>query len=147
MWFGADTGGQLWRFDIANGESLANLVTGGVIADLGVAGGTLTASPTTGASMRRRVSPWSSGPDGPELALAIGSGLPRFAAVGAGRQPHVHDPSAGGILGAGELHGSDDVADLYDATANTLATAVGDALETEEDLLYNSAGLVLRSRA
>lgn len=33
-----DTGGQVWRFDIANGAALGDLVTGGVIADLGAAG-------------------------------------------------------------------------------------------------------------
>jgi type IV pilus assembly protein PilY1 len=32
-------GGQVWRFDIHNGQAAASLVTGGVIADLGVAGG------------------------------------------------------------------------------------------------------------
>jgi len=32
-----DMGGQVWRFDVANGETAANLVTGGVIAQLGAA--------------------------------------------------------------------------------------------------------------
>src|SRR5690606_34786041 len=32
-----DMGGQVWRFDIANGETATNLVTGGVIAQLGAA--------------------------------------------------------------------------------------------------------------
>jgi type IV pilus assembly protein PilY1 len=36
-----DMGGQLWRFDVANGQSGASLVTGGVILD---AGGTTTAN-------------------------------------------------------------------------------------------------------
>ncbi|MEM8941837.1 MAG: PilC/PilY family type IV pilus protein [Pseudomonadota bacterium] len=39
MWFAGDTGGRVWRFDINNGQPLADLVTGGVIADVGVAGG------------------------------------------------------------------------------------------------------------
>ncbi|MEM6484843.1 MAG: PilC/PilY family type IV pilus protein, partial [Pseudomonadota bacterium] len=43
MWFAGDTGGRVWRFDINNGQPLADLVSGGVIADLGVAGGTNTA--------------------------------------------------------------------------------------------------------
>lgn len=33
--YAADMGGQVWRFDIANGSSPNNLVTGGVIAQLG----------------------------------------------------------------------------------------------------------------
>ena len=33
--YAADMGGQLWRFDIFNGESTDNLVNGGVIAQLG----------------------------------------------------------------------------------------------------------------
>jgi type IV pilus assembly protein PilY1 len=33
--YAADMGGQIWRFDIANGQSAANLVAGGVIAQLG----------------------------------------------------------------------------------------------------------------
>jgi len=31
----ADMGGQVWRFDVLNGESASNLVNGGVIAELG----------------------------------------------------------------------------------------------------------------
>lgn len=33
--YAADMGGQIWRFDIYNGENANNLVTGGVIAQLG----------------------------------------------------------------------------------------------------------------
>jgi type IV pilus assembly protein PilY1 len=36
MYF-ADMGGQVWRFDVFNGQSPANLITGGVIAQLGSA--------------------------------------------------------------------------------------------------------------
>lgn len=36
--YAADVGGQIWRFDIMNGSSVANLVEGGVIADLGTPG-------------------------------------------------------------------------------------------------------------
>jgi len=35
MMFAADVGGQVWRFDIHNGSSAEDLVTGGVIADIG----------------------------------------------------------------------------------------------------------------
>jgi type IV pilus assembly protein PilY1 len=43
MIFVGDMGGQVWRFDIKNGSALADLVTGGVIADLGVAANTNSA--------------------------------------------------------------------------------------------------------
>jgi type IV pilus assembly protein PilY1 len=36
--YASDLGGQLWRFDITNGETPANLVAGGVIAQLGAEG-------------------------------------------------------------------------------------------------------------
>lgn len=36
--YAADMGGQVWRFDIYNGQDKANLVTGGVIAQLGAEG-------------------------------------------------------------------------------------------------------------
>ncbi len=36
--YAADMGGQIWRFDIFNGETPADLVTGGVIAQLGAEG-------------------------------------------------------------------------------------------------------------
>ena len=36
--YASDLGGQLWRFDIFDGQSTANLVTGGVIAQLGAEG-------------------------------------------------------------------------------------------------------------
>jgi len=36
--YATDMGGQIWRFDIFNGQSPANLVTGGVIARLGAEG-------------------------------------------------------------------------------------------------------------
>jgi len=36
--YAADVGGQLWRFDIFNGQPASNLVTGGVIARLGAEG-------------------------------------------------------------------------------------------------------------
>ncbi len=36
--YAVDVGGQLWRFDVFNGETPASLVTGGVIAELGAEG-------------------------------------------------------------------------------------------------------------
>ena len=36
--YAADMGGQIWRFDIANGNAASSLIAGGVIAQLGAAG-------------------------------------------------------------------------------------------------------------
>jgi type IV pilus assembly protein PilY1 len=53
--YAADMGGQVWRFDIANGQSAANLITGGVIAQLGAA--SLTPPAPAGATRRFYYSP------------------------------------------------------------------------------------------
>lgn len=47
--YAADVGGQLWRFDIFNGNPASSLVTGGVIAQFGAEG---TAAPTPGETRR-----------------------------------------------------------------------------------------------
>jgi len=47
--YAADLGGQVWRFDISNGATPANLVTGGVIARLGAEG---IATPTAAETRR-----------------------------------------------------------------------------------------------
>jgi type IV pilus assembly protein PilY1 len=138
MWFGADTGGQVWRFDIANGESLANLVSGGVIADLGVAGGTNSIAE----NRRFYASPSVAlvrGPDGPELALAIGSGFRAspLSELASNRMFMIRQQA---VFSAPSAYTAVTTADLYNATANTLATATGTALDTEQDLLYNSQG-------
>ena len=45
--YASDLGGQLWRFDVHNGQGASSLVTGGVIAQLGAEGlGTPTAADT-----------------------------------------------------------------------------------------------------
>ena len=64
-----DMGGQLWRFDVTNGKPLAELVDGGVIADL---------SGTDAEGARRFYEPPDVSflvvPSGAFLAIAIGSG-------------------------------------------------------------------------
>ena len=42
--YAADTGGRVWRFDIANGQNRSALVRGGVFASLGAADGNSTAA-------------------------------------------------------------------------------------------------------
>ncbi|MFK7831564.1 MAG: hypothetical protein AB8B57_17455 [Congregibacter sp.] len=138
MWFVADTGGQLWRFDIANGETLANLVTGGVIADLGVAGGTNSID-----SNRRFFSSPSvaliRGPDGPELAVAIGSGMrPSPLSILATNRMFLVRQKA--VFSAPSSYVAVTESDLYDATPNTLATATGTALEAQQVLLNQAQG-------
>ncbi|MEO0436026.1 MAG: PilC/PilY family type IV pilus protein [Pseudomonadota bacterium] len=76
MWFAADTGGQLWRFDIRNGQTLANLVTGGVIADLGVASGTNEESQNRRFFATPSVALQRDPEDGsPQMAVILGSGF------------------------------------------------------------------------
>ena len=51
-----DMAGQLWRFDITNGNDAAGLVAGGVIASLGAKDeGTPTMARIRAASMPRRM--------------------------------------------------------------------------------------------
>jgi type IV pilus assembly protein PilY1 len=52
--YGSDMGGQIWRFDIANGNPAASLVAGGVIARFGAEG---LVTPTAGETRRFYNSP------------------------------------------------------------------------------------------
>lgn len=52
--YGSDMGGQVWRFDISNGNPAASLVAGGVIARFGAEG---IATPTAGETRRFYNSP------------------------------------------------------------------------------------------
>ncbi|HKE44697.1 MAG TPA: PilC/PilY family type IV pilus protein [Steroidobacteraceae bacterium] len=75
-----DTGGQLWRFDINNGNAQNALLAGGVIADLGAAQMT---APQPMASTRRFYS-------APDVALIHRRGRPTFfnVALGSGYRGH-----------------------------------------------------------
>lgn len=71
--YAADMGGQVWRFDIMNGESASNLVRGGVFAQLG---GAPAASPAISDTRRFYYAPdvaLVSG-DTPFVHVGIGSG-------------------------------------------------------------------------
>jgi type IV pilus assembly protein PilY1 len=75
MFFVGDVGGQLWRFDINNGADLDNLISGGVIADLGVADG-----PNEARNNRRFY-------HGPDVALVFEDGATQLAvSIGSGYQ-------------------------------------------------------------
>lgn len=138
MWFTADTGGQLWRFDISNGESLANLVQGGVIGDLGVAGGANSivenrrffASPSV-ALVR--------GPDGPELAVAIGSGSrpSPLSTLATNRMYMVRQQA---VFGAPSTYNAVTEADLYDATSNIISTGTEEEVAAERAILASRQG-------
>jgi type IV pilus assembly protein PilY1 len=74
--YGSDLGGQIWRFDIINGETPSNLVNGGVIAQLGAEG---IASPNEAETRRFYTSPDVSLfndilQDRRFIAISIGSG-------------------------------------------------------------------------
>jgi len=74
-----DLGGQLWRFDITNGNSRSTLVAGGVIASLG----THDDSPTTVAATRRFY-------NAPDVAIAQKRGVQPYmnVAIGSGYRGH-----------------------------------------------------------
>ncbi|MEE4190489.1 MAG: VWA domain-containing protein [Halieaceae bacterium] len=75
MIFVGDTGGQVWRFDITNGAEIDNLITGGVIGDLGVAD-----DPNTMENNRRFY-------HSPDVALVIKNGEQKLAVtIGSGFQ-------------------------------------------------------------
>jgi len=73
--YGADMGGQVWRFDVFNGEPASSLVTGGVIARLGSAG---LGSPTLADARRFYYAPdvaLATTREGTFLHIGIGSGF------------------------------------------------------------------------
>ncbi len=76
-----DMGGQIWRFDIHNGQPASNIVTGGVIAQLG---GAPVGSPTAAESRRFYYSP--------DLAL-VGDEYSSFLHIGIGSGHRAHPNS------------------------------------------------------
>jgi type IV pilus assembly protein PilY1 len=75
-----DMGGQLWRFDIINGQPAASLVRGGVIASLGAASG--SGATVNTANSRRFYAP-------PDVAfLTAGSNRYLNIAIGSGYRGH-----------------------------------------------------------
>jgi type IV pilus assembly protein PilY1 len=76
--YAADMGGQVWRFDIFNGRSAADLVEGGVIAQLGSAG---LSTPTDAETRRFYYSP--------DVALVSNSGAAYLhIGIGSGYRAH-----------------------------------------------------------
>ena len=79
--YAADMGGQVWRLDVFNGRPPANLITGGVIAQLG---GAPVDSPDAAETRRFYYAP--------DVALA-GHGTQRFIHIGIGSGHRAHPNS------------------------------------------------------
>jgi type IV pilus assembly protein PilY1 len=114
-----DTGGQLWRFDLAVGKPVDEFIRGGVIADLGVAGGDNTEarnrrfyhSPDIALTER----------DGEvELAITIGSGF-RPSPLSTVTQDRFFMIRQAAVFGAPLIYSKITDSDLYDATDNRVA--------------------------
>ncbi len=144
--FVGDVGGQIWRFDIRNGAELDNLITGGVIADLGVSDGDNVA-----ADNRRFY-------HSPDVALVIvdedGSDVQKLAvAFGSGYQAHPLSTETDDrfymILqdepyAIPETYVTLTHDDLYDATDNDVGEGVDGAavlLEEAEGYYFNTPNL------
>ncbi len=80
--YAADMGGQVWRFDITNGQSASSLVNGGVIAQLGAGG---LASPTPAQTRRFYYAP--------DVAL-VSNKAQSFLHIGIGSGYRAHPNSA-----------------------------------------------------
>ncbi len=124
--FVGDTGGQVWRFDIKVDETAANLVSGGVIADLGVASGSNTEI------LNRR---FYHGPDvalvkgsnGLELAVTIGSGY-RAGPLNRVTEDRFYMLRQSAVFGPPATYTKIAETDLFDTTDNI----IGDGTDAEK---------------
>jgi len=136
-----DMGGQVWRFDIHNGQTGAALVSGGVIADLGGA---------TAANNRHFYYP-------PDVALTSANNQAYLSiAIGSGWREHPLDTviddryyviKQGNINSAPASYTKLTEANLYDATANTIGEGTTAAKATAVTALQGSAGWYIRLEA
>ncbi len=124
-----DTGGRLWRFDILNGNSAANLVAGGVLAELGAAG---LIDPPPGSVRRFYTTPdavFVNCSRGTFLAINIGSGF-RGHPLDTDVQDaffSVRDPNALGALASDSYGTPIGIDDLQDITDDAEAVVPNDA--------------------
>lgn len=147
--FVGDTGGQVWRFDFFQGQTVDRLATGGLIARLGAGG-------TTDPSANRRFY------HTPDVALADVDGVAKFVVtIGSGARPNplsetVADrfyaifqdeifgaPAAYTILTEGDDPATGDVieaSDFYDATLNLLQSSDGAIVQSEMQQLRGKNG-------
>jgi len=85
--YASDMGGQIWRFDVFNGQARSNLVTGGVIAQLGAEG----LSGTPAAADTRRFY------NSPDVSLVVDNRQQRrfiSISIGSGYRAHPFDLTA-----------------------------------------------------
>lgn len=136
--FLADVGGQVWRFDIHNGNNASDLVKGGVIADLGAAGST----PTIANSRRFFHTPSVAlvkGKNGPEYAVAVGSGF-HPGPLDTLADNRVYMISQTSVFSPPSSYTKLTESDLYDASANKLGALTGTALVNEQALRAAAKG-------
>ena len=136
--FVGDMGGQLWRFDVHNGKSANSLVTGGVIADLGVAGGANVA-----ANNRRFYNT-------PGLFLGNNGGTPYLGVlIGSGWRGHPLSESTTdrfymirqtSVFAAPASYTKLTEANLFDATSNLIAQGTAAEQATASGLLTAASG-------
>lgn len=144
FFFVGDMGGQVWRFDVHNGASAGGLVSGGVIADLGVAGGANIA-----ANNRRfyHTPELFAGRIGgnPYLGVAIGSGW-RGHPLSEDTQDRFYMIRQTAIFSAPAVYTAVTEADLYDASANLIGEGTAAQQATEQALLNSSQGWYISMR-
>lgn len=117
-----DMGGQVWRFDIHNGLAIGELVTGGVIADLGV---------STGANTPARNRRFYHGPDiavfrngdSSDLAVTIGSGW-RAHPLAIGAEDYFFMLKQGSATTPRTTYSKIALDQLYNATTNDVGLKV-----------------------
>lgn len=136
--FVGDMGGQVWRFDIHNGQGAASLVTGGVIADLGVASGTNVA-----ANNRRFYNT-------PGVFLGKNSGTPYLGVlIGSGWRGHPLSESTTdrfymirqtSVFAAPSSYTKLTEANLFDATDNLIAQGTASEQTTATAALTAASG-------
>ena len=120
MFFVGDMGGQLWRFDIHNGASADHLISGGVIAELGVT----EATPNSKLHNRRFY-------HAPDVALVESAGKTSLAlTIGSGFHAHPLDTGTRDrfymirqrqVFSIPQSYRTLREDDLYDATDNAVA--------------------------
>jgi len=131
--YAGDMGGRVWRFDIFNGEARDKLVTGGIIAKLGVGG----ISPAPAAANNRRFY------NAPDVALVQFRGIDPYynIAIGSGYRGHpldtatterfysLRDKAPYAQLTQSDYNSLTPLldGDLVDITANPVGTTVTDA--------------------
>jgi len=118
FFFVGDMGGQVWRFDIHNGQAATNLITGGVIADLGVASGSNIAANNRRFYHTPTLFAGSSGGVA-YLGVGIGSGW-RAHPLSVDTTDRFYVVKQSSIFSAPATYTKIRESDLYDATDNTI---------------------------